>query len=254
MPKIISIINHKGGVGKTTTTANLGAALANAGQSVLLVDLDPQGNLSQHFDVYGPEEQIADAFISGKPVTRLKIGNRLYLAPSDLRLMDAERELLQSRLAFGKLRRALTETPGIDTFDYILIDCPPSLGILTENALTASSEVIIPIEPTAFAYNGLDRIFSLIDEIQTEIGTALNVRAVILTMVDSRTSVQRHIREEIENLVGPEAICQSTISRAVALQEAAVEGKHIFEYAPGSRSAKEYLALAEEIFSLQPQV
>ena len=250
MTKIISIINHKGGVGKTTTTANIGACLAKSDKKTLLLDLDPQGNLSQHFDILAPDAQLADSLIESKIIQPFKIEPNLYIAPSDLKLMDAERDLIQSRLAFGRLRKILSMTLEKYDFDYILIDCPPSLGILTENALTSSDEVLIPIEPTAFAYNGLHRIFDLIEDIREEMGASLSVKGVILTMVDIRTSVQKHIQEEIAELLNGQHIYKNSISRAIAFQESAVEGKHIFDYAPNSKAAHEYKSLTEEIFNV----
>ncbi|WP_246164151.1 ParA family protein [Xanthovirga aplysinae] len=176
--KIISVVNHKGGVGKTTTVINLGKALSLQGFRVLLIDLDSQGNLSQSLGVDEPEDQVVDALLKEKPLPILSISDKFDLSPSDLALADADIELIQSIAGFNRLKRVLT--PVKNQYDYILIDCPPSLNIITSCAMVASNACLITLQPEISALKGLDKILSRIEEIREEINDELILRVLCL--------------------------------------------------------------------------
>ncbi|BDD13020.1 sporulation initiation inhibitor Soj (plasmid) [Fulvitalea axinellae] len=245
MGKVIAIVNHKGGVGKTTTTANLGKALSLAGEKVLLVDIDPQGNLSQTFGIENPDRQVVDALVEGGKLPEELVCENLCLAPSGLELVDAETSLANEITGFAKLRKALR--PIRDSYDYILIDCPPSLNILSQNAIVSSDSVLIPVEPTYYASNGLERILNVIEDIREEINDSLEVEGLVFTMVDGRLAIQKHIREEVRSSFEDLDIFNTEIRRNVTLQESSSQRQDVFSYDAKSRGATDYRSLAEEV-------
>lgn len=246
MTNIIAIANHKGGVGKTTSTQNIGAALSTKGKKVLLVDLDPQGNLSDAFGHDEVEISIYDALLEKAELPIIPIVKNLDLVPSSLDLSVAEIELS------GKTGREYVLKDLIDkvanNYDYILIDCPPSLGLLTINALTACKEVYIPLDAQYFSMKGLDKLIFIINQIKKRLNKTVEITGVFLTQFDSRVVVNKNIAEMVESSF-QKKVFKSRIRRNVALVEAPIENQDIFTYAPKSNGAKDYLDLAKEILA-----
>ena len=258
----IAVINQKGGVGKTTTTANLGAALARAGQRVLLVDLDPQAHLSLHYGTEVDDRQptvydVLTASVSVDDVA-LHVRDNVTLIPSDIDLAGAEAELVSVMGREVILREALDayEKP----HDVMLIDCPPSLGILTVNALVATSEVIIPLQAHFFALQGIGKLFDTVTLVRQRINPTLAVSGIVLCMHDAST---RLAGEVVDDLVGflresrgtdvPWAdarVYESRIRRNIKLAESCGYGQTVFDYEPRSNGAIDYAALASEIFGV----
>ncbi|BDD13064.1 sporulation initiation inhibitor protein Soj (plasmid) [Fulvitalea axinellae] len=249
MAKIISIINHKGGVAKTTTTINLGKALALLGNRVLLVDLDPQGNLSQGLGHEEPEEQVVHALLEGAELPQVPISENLWLAPSDLELVDAELRLNNEIGGFGRLRKALRAVK--DNYDYILIDCPPSLNIVTQNGMVASDSVIITIAPSFFAMKGLQRLMGIVEQVREEIHPDLEVEGIVFTLVEKRLVIHKSVIDYIgEATEGRVRLFQAFIRKNVALEESNSNQTDIFTYDKTSNGAADYMALAEELASV----
>lgn len=248
MSNIITISNHKGGVGKTTSALNIGAGLASLGKTVLLIDLDPQANLSQSLGIREPEETVYGSIRGDYPLTPVQIADRLDLVPSTLDLSGAEIEL-SSETGREYILRELLE-PLRDRYDYILIDSPPSLGLLTINALTASQEVFIPLQAQYLALQGLSKLIEVIDKIQKRLNKSLRIGGVFITQYDNRKVLNRNVVETIEaHFEGK--VFKTRIRDNVALAEAPTAGLDIFRYAPKSYGAEDYLALSEEIKLLQ---
>lgn len=255
----IAIMNQKGGVGKTTTAVNLSAALAAAGQRVCLVDLDPQAHASLHFGVEpAPEEPSIYHVLTGK--TRVQevsrqVDENLWLVPSSLDLAGAELELVSIIGREVILRDKLRDEP--PTMDYLFIDCPPSLGILTLNALAAVTEVFIPLQPHYFALHGLSKLLETIDLVAARLNGDLKLSGVVLCLYDAGTRLAMEVGQDVDaffrNARGratPWAdaqVFQTKIRRNVRLAEAPSFGKSIFQYAPDSHGAEDYRQLAEEV-------
>lgn len=245
---VISIVNHKGGVGKTTTTINVGKALSLLGNRVLLVDMDSQGNLSQCFGVHTPEEQVIDALLGTTPLPLLGITDQLFLAPSDIRMAYKESELGN---AIGSDRRLTVKLEEARSqFDYILIDCPPSLGICTTCSLVASNYCLVPIQPEASAYHGVESLFNRIAEVRTYINPTLTVKGIVFTMVHKNQSVHKsmmtHIRESYRNF----PIYETVIEVSTVIKQSQVAKEDLYTYAPKSLSWHQYYQLATEIMTL----
>ena len=255
----IAIMNQKGGVGKTTTAVNLSAALAATGQRVCLVDLDPQAHATLHFGIEpAPDELSVYHVLAGKTkigeVCR-SVGENLVLVPSSLDLAAAELELVSMIGRETILRDKLRDDP--PAVDYLLIDCPPSLGILTLNALAAVTEVFIPLQPHYFALHGLSKLLETIDLAAERLNDSLKLSGVVLCMYDGGTRLAAEVGQDVDeffqNARGQSTpwanahIFQTRIRRNVRLAEAPSFGKSIFQYAPDSHGAEDYKQLAEEI-------
>jgi chromosome partitioning protein len=254
-PRIIAMANQKGGVGKTTTTINLGACLADQGYRVLLVDLDPQGNASTGLGLNTREMEtsIYDVLLHETPLedcleaTAVK---NLFVAPSNLDLAGAEIELVPVMGRETRLKKAIAAI--IDQFDYVLIDCPPSLGLLTVNGLTAANEVIVPIQCQYYALEGLGQLLRNVDLVSRNLNPGLGVSTIICTMFDTRTKLSSDVVAEVREHFG-DKVCQAVIPHNVRLAEAPSHGKPITTFDPSSTGAKAYRAVALEVSGGAPE-
>ena len=236
--------NHKGGVGKTTSTVNIGAGLSKKGKRVLLIDLDPQANLTQSLNVADSEKTIYGSLRGEFPLTPIEISNRLHLVPSTLDLSGAEIEL-SSEAGREYILRELIE-PLKKQYDYILIDCPPSLGLLTINALTAADEVYIPLQTQYLAIQGLTKLLEVVEKIKKRLNKKIELGGVILTQFDSRKTLDKDVAASIEEHFKAK-VFKTKIRNTVALAEAPSKGLDIFRYAPSSMGATDYEELCKEI-------
>jgi len=251
MTKVISIVNQKGGVGKTTTAVNLAAALGIYEKKTLLIDLDPQGNTSSGFgfEKGSFDLQIYDAIIGNKPLADIALDTEieyLKLVPGDIDLSGAEIELVKEFSREQKLKEAIE--PIKNDYDYIIIDCPPSLGLLTINALTACTDVLIPIQCEYYALEGVSHLLNTIRLIRKNLNPDLNILGVLLTMYDSRLNISRQVAKEVRRYFR-EKVFSTILSRNVKLSEAPSFGKPIFHYDIKSSGAKNYLQLANEVMA-----
>jgi chromosome partitioning protein len=250
MTRIYTLVNQKGGVGKTTTAINLGAFLAQLGQRVLIVDLDPQANATSSLGVDKRTVQAStyDALLADDiPASSILFNERLQLSllPSSPALAGAEVELVEEADREFKLRHALESVNG--KYDYILIDCPPSLGILTVNGLVASRDgVLVPVQCEYLALEGLGQITQTIERVRSGLFPDLRVRGVILTMFDPRTNLSTDVVKEVNNHF-PGQVFKSIVPRSIRLAEAPSYGLPISAFAPASVGAKAYEALAREL-------
>ena len=258
----IAVINQKGGVGKTTTTANLGAALAHAGKSVLLIDLDPQGHLSLHFGAEAAEDQpgIYDVLTAGVPLADVIIHVRpnADLIGADIDLAAAESELVSVTGREVLLREALDALP--TPYDVVLFDCPPSLGVLTVNALAAATEVVIPLQAHFLALQGLSKLLKTVTLVRQRINPALKVTGVVLCMHESATRLSAEVVADLSTFLqaakgtnvpwADARVFATPIRRNIKLAESSSFGQTVFDYAPKSNGALDYAALAAEIFDL----
>jgi len=246
MTKIISFSNHKGGVGKTCSVANIGAGLASHKKKVLVIDLDPQANLSLSFGIKNPEKNIYGALSAhyGLKEALTKVNEFLHIIPSHLDLSGAETEL-NSESGRELILKELIE-PVKSTYDYILIDSPPSLGLLTLNALTAANEVYIPIQAQFLAIQGLAKLNEVIGKIQRRMNKNLKIGGVFLTQFDSRKVLNRDVSKTVEEHF-KQQVFKTKIRDNVALAEAPSSGMDIFRYNPKSIGASDYTSLVNEI-------
>ena len=243
MGKIITISNHKGGVGKTTTTVNLGAGLAKAGKKILLVDLDPQANLSQCYGITKPETTIYEALKGDAELKTIRVNENLDIAASNLDLAGAEMELNSEAGREYLLKEILT--PLKENYDYVFVDCPPSLGLLTLNAFSCSDEVIIPIQAHFLAIKGLTKIIEVINKVKRRINNKLQITGVVITLYDKRKVLHRDIEETIVTYF-KEKVYNSKIRQNIALAEAPAQGLDIFRYNISSPGADDYWDLTQE--------
>lgn len=255
MGKIIALVNQKGGVGKTTSSINLAASLGVLKKRVLLVDLDPQGNSTTGIGIDKAEikKSVYDLLIDNAEINDVIIKTKfknLYALPATINLAGADFELMEkSRLEpgfvkGGQLKKHLSQAK--DLFDYIIIDCPPSLGILTTNALTASDSVIIPVQCEFFALEGIMQLLNTIMLAQKSLNPTLDIEGVLLTMLDNRTNLGLEVVEDIKSYF-KERVYDTIIPRLVRLSEAPSHGKPILAYDPHSRGTEAYLNLAKEV-------
>ena len=249
MGRIIAIANQKGGVGKTTTSVNLSACLAYLGKKVLLVDIDPQGNASSGVGINKGEinQCIYDVLIDDVSVKdtilETKVEN-LHIVPATISLAGAEIELVSTISREVRLKKALQEVK--DQYDYIIIDCPPSLGLLTINSLTASDAIIIPVQCEFYALEGLSQLLSTVRLVQKHLNKHLDIDGVLLTMFDARTNLGIQVIEEVKKYF-QDKVYKTIIPRNVRLSEAPSHGEPIIIYDPKSRGAEVYLELAKEV-------
>ena len=244
MAKIISFSNHKGGVGKTTSVVNIGAGLAELDKKVLLVDFDAQENLSQSFGIKDEEDNIYLALRESYTPSPLSIKKNIDLIPSTLDLSGLEVELNNEAGREYLLSELLD--PLTHYYDYILIDCPPSLGLLTINALTAADEVIIPIQAHYLAIKGLTKITEVIQKIRKRINPRLEIGGVIVTQYDKRKVLNRDVAESIHDFFNNN-VFETKIRDNITLAEAPSEGKDIFAYNPKCYGAQDYMNISKEI-------
>ena len=253
MAKIIAVTNQKGGVGKTTTTVNLGACLASLGKKVLLVDIDPQGNTTSGVGINKADVTycVYDVLINDvhpkDAIVETNVDN-LKIMPATIQLAGAEIELVPTISREIRLKKSLQLVQHL--FDYILIDCPPSLGILTVNSLTASDSVIIPIQCEYYALEGLSQLLNTVRLVQKHLNTSLQIEGVLLTMFDARTNLGIQVIEEVKKYF-QQKVYQTIIPRNVRLSEAPSHGQAIITYDPRSKGAEVYLELAKEVVSVE---
>jgi chromosome partitioning protein len=249
LPRVIAVANQKGGVGKTTTTVNLGASLAEADRRVLVVDLDPQGNATTGLGINSRtlESSIYDVLLNDVPledcIEPTSVLN-LFVAPASLDLAGAEIELVSVMSREGRLKRALADVK--DDYDYILIDCPPSLGLLTVNALAAATEVLVPIQCEYYALEGLGQLMRNVDLVQRNLNPLLELSLIVLVMYDGRTRLGEQVATEVREHFGSR-VCRNVIPRNIRLSEAPSFGQPITTYDSSSSGAVAYRELAREV-------
>ena len=248
--KIVAIANQKGGVGKTTTAVNLGAALAELGRRVLIIDLDPQANATSSFGLQAVEDiSLYEPLLGGALVTEKIFPTQregLFIVPADLDLAGAEVEIARMPNHLTRLAETLKPLQEDQTFDFVFIDCPPSLGILMSNALAAADELLTPIQCEYFALEGLVKIVRLVEQVRDSgANKRLELAGIVMTMFDGRTNLSEQVVAEVRQHFG-ERVYETVIPRSVRLSEAPSFGKSILEYAPSGAAAQAYRALARE--------
>ncbi len=247
--KIIAIINQKGGVGKSTTAVNLAAALGSLGKQVLLVDLDPQGNSSSGLGVMKSQIKncIYDVLLNDVPIEEVIIPDiceGVDIVPATINLAGAEVELVTEMARENRLKDATGSLRG--KYDYILIDCPPALGLLTINALVAADKLIIPIQCEFYALEGVTKLLDSMKRVKSRLNPTLDIYGVLLTMYDGRTTLSRQVVEEVRNYFG-KSVFKTLIPRTVKLSEAPSYGQPIITYDPTGKGAIAYMDLAKEV-------
>ena len=251
MGYVIALANQKGGVGKTTTSVNLGACLADAGKKVLLIDLDPQGNATSGLgiDKKDIDESVYDVLINDVDLKKVILHSShqgLDIVPTTIALSGAEVELTNLMARETRLKDAFGDVK--DEYDYILIDCPPSLGLLTINAFTACDSILIPVQSEYYALEGLSQLLNTIKLVRTHFNSALKIEGVLLTMYDKRTNLGQQVNAEVKKYFGDQ-VYETIIPRNVRLSEAPSHGQAIVDYDKRSTGAKVYQQLAKEVLA-----
>jgi chromosome partitioning protein len=256
-PRIISIANQKGGVGKTTTTINLGAALASRGLKVLLIDLDPQGNASTGFGI-DSEQRTYDTYdfmSNNKGLDEVFVTTNtenLYVIPSTTDMSSADAEMMANARRVFMMRDALDrESEKVSEFDYILIDCPPSLNLLTLNALVASDSILVPLQAEFFALEGLSQLLMSVREIRETANPDLRIEGIVLTMFDRRNNICKQVEDDARDNL-KDLVFKTMIPRNVRLSEAPSFGMPVLSYDPLSKGSVAYKSLAAEILARNP--
>ena len=255
LPRVVAVANQKGGVGKTTTTVNLGAALADLGYRVLVIDLDPQGNATTGLgiDARSFEHSMYDVIMRETPledaIEPTSVRN-LFVAPATIDLAGVEIELVPAFSRELRLRRAIETV--VDDFDFVLIDCPPSLGLITINGLAAASEVLVPIQCEYYALEGLGQLLRNVHLVASNLNERLEVSAIVLTMYDARTRLALEVADDVREHFG-EKVCRIVIPRTIRLSEAPSFGQPITVFDPSSRGAVAYRELAKEVSNGAPK-
>ena len=251
MARKISVANQKGGVGKTTTTINLGACLTDLGQKVLIVDTDPQGNATSGLGIKkaNVEKDVYDVLVNEEPMQNVIMHSAhegLDIVPATIQLSGAEIELTPQMARETRLQNAIKQIN--DQYDYVLIDCPPSLGLITINAFTASDSILIPVQSEYYALEGLSQLLNTVQLVQKHFNPNLYVEGVLLTMYDARTNLGAQVNEEVRKFF-KEKVYKSIIPRNVRLSEAPSHGLPIIDYDPNSKGAKVYMKLTKEVLA-----
>lgn len=251
MGKMISVGNQKGGVGKTTTTVNLGAALAQLGKKVLIIDSDSQGNATSGLGVERGQvkKSLYEILVDQEPLENCILptaNGNLDIVPSTISLAAAELELVNVKNREERLKEAIA--PVKDKYDYILVDCPPSLGQLSINAFTASDTILIPVQAEYYALEGLSQLLNTIRLVQRSYNREFRIEGVLITMLDARTNLGYEVVEEVRKYF-QEKVYKTIISRNIRLSEAPSYGQSVLDYDPRSRGAEMYLDLAKEVIS-----
>ena len=244
MATVVSLLNHKGGVGKTTSAINIGAGLVELGKRVLLVDLDPQANLTLSLGIPRQPVTIYESMMGESDLAPFEVKEGFHVVTSSLDLSSAEMELVNEAGREFILRELFSGVD--DEYDFIIIDCPPSLGLLTLNALTSSQQVIIPLQTEFLAMQGLAKIKQVIQKVKLRLNKELHISGVLATMYDQRKVLNRDVVETIKKYFGP-LVFETYIRNNVSLAEAPSQGQDIFTYSGNSHGAKDYLKVCKEI-------